>query len=357
MRTNTSFLLFIAVALVSIMFSGCMKPYDVPEFVTIANNETAFVVPITGASKENQGKFNSSDFLNELKVATKRIQIPHMWVQTGRMSNNGEWIDTVRVLRVNRSPESREWTVESSSGTVNRDQGIYVESKDSIGFYVGVSITAQIEEADTALYLYRFPTAKPLSEVIDSNIRPFVQSELGAEFGALPLEDKFRKELNADGEVVDQILVIEGCKTAKTTVFDNVEKQVKEHFKTTFGITITNLGHIGGLVFIDKEIQDGINKAYLEEMGIKQAANARKKQAEVNATNLSIEVTNRERAEEFSKALKAHEAKTNLDIRRMHAEANLERAKGFRERWKGQLPSNMMPANSQFLFNLDTANN
>ncbi len=352
MRTNTSFLLFLTLCLVCVMFSGCMKPYDTPTFVTIANNETAFVVPITGASKANQGKFNSSDFLNELKVATKRIQIPHMWVQTGRMPNVGEWIDTVRVLRVDRSPESREWTVDSTSGTRVVDEGIYVESKDSIGFYVGVSITAQIEESDTALYLYRFPTGKPLSNVIDRNIRSFVQSELASEFGALPLEDKFRNERNARGEVVDQILVIEGCKTAKTIVFDNVEKRVKDHFKTTFGITITNLGHIGGLTYEDHEIQDGINKAYLEEMAIKQAANTRRKQAEINATNLSIEVTEREKAEEFSKAIEAQEAKTNLDIRRMNAQANLERARA----WNGQLPANMMPENSQFLFNLDVNN-
>lgn len=360
MRTNTNFLLrgfascsILTLCLVSIMFSGCMKPYDTPEFVTILNNETAFVIPIVGATKANQGKFESSKFLNELKVATKRIQVPHTWVQTGRMGHNGEWMDAVRVLRVDRSPSSREWTVDNSSGTANTDEAIYVESKDSIGFYVGVSITAQVEEANTALYLYRFPTGKTLETVIDENIRPFVQSELGAEFGALPLEDKFKKELNEKGEVVDEILVLEGCKTGKTDVFARAKKNVITHFSDMFGITITNLGHIGGLTFIDEEIQKGINKAYLEEMAIKQAANTRRKQAEINATNLSIEVTNRERAEEFSKASEAHAAKTQLDIQRMNAEANLERAKGFRERWTGNLPSNMMPANSEFLFNID----
>lgn len=353
MRTNTSFFLFIATAFISIMISGCMKPYDVPEFVRIESNETAFVIPIIGATRANQGKFESAAFLNELKVGTKRIQIPHTWVQTGRMSNTGEWVGTMRVLKVNRSPISREWTVDAASGTRNKDQGIYVESKDSIGFYVGVAITAAVEEVDTALYLYRFPSGKLLDNVIDENIRSFVQTELSAEFGRLPLEDKFRKELNAAGEMMDEILIIEGCKTAKTAVFQQAAERIRAHFKTTFGITISNLGLIGGLTYDDEEIQEGINNAYLEEMAIKQAANARKKQHEINEMHLSIEVTNRERAEEFNIALEAQTAKIELEIRRMHAEANLERAKGFRERWKGQLPSNMMPANSQFLFNLD----
>ncbi len=346
MRTSKNFLFLLTMTFVSIMVSGgCMKPYDVPEFERIESNETAFVIPVTGASKENQGKFNSAEFLNELKVGTKRIQIPHTWIQTGRMYNSGEWVDTVRVLKVNRSPVSREWTVDSSSGTRDRDEGIYVESRDSIGFYVGVAITAAVEETDTALYLYRFPSGKLLDDVIDENIRSFVQTELSAEFGGLPLEDK----LNSEDEVTQK-----GCKTAKTEVFKQAAERIRNHFKTTFGITISNLGLIGGLTYDDKEIQEGINNAYLEEMGIKQAENARLKQEKINETNLSIEVTNRLRAEEFSLALEAHAAKTELDIKRMNAEANLERAKGFRERWKGLLPSNMMPANSQFLFNLDT---
>lgn len=347
MRTNTNFLLFLTLCLVCVIFSGCMKPYDVPEFERIESNETAFVIPITGASKDNQGKFNSAEFLNELKVATKRIQIPHMWVQTGRMYNSGEWIGTVRVLKVNRSPVSREWTVDSTSGTRDRDEGIYVESRDSIGFYVGVAITAAVEETDTALYLYRFPSGKLLDDVIDENIRSFVQTELSAEFGGLPLEDK----LNSEDEVIQK-----GCKTAKTEVFKQAAERIRNHFKATFGITISNLGLIGGLTYDDEEIQEGINNAYLEEMGIKQAENARLKQEKINETNLSIEVTNRKRAQEFSLALEAHSAKTELDIKRMNAEANLERAKGFRERWSGNLPANMMPANSQFLFNVDTNN-
>ena len=92
----------VAIALISL--AGCMKPYDVPEFVEIGPNETAFVVPLTGANQDSQGQFDSADYLNERKVATKRIQIPHEWVQKGRMSNDGEWVPTMRVLRVDRQP-------------------------------------------------------------------------------------------------------------------------------------------------------------------------------------------------------------------------------------------------------------
>ena len=69
--------------MVCALFTGCRKPYDKPELVTIEPSQTAFLVPLIGDTG-NQGSFESEDLLLEAKVATKEIQIPHRWVQTGR---------------------------------------------------------------------------------------------------------------------------------------------------------------------------------------------------------------------------------------------------------------------------------
>ena len=70
-----------------IALSGC-KPYDRPEFIEIDTSETGFLIPLEG-NTDKQVAFESEHYLNECKVATKRVQIPHRWVQTGRMYWSG----------------------------------------------------------------------------------------------------------------------------------------------------------------------------------------------------------------------------------------------------------------------------
>ena len=76
-------LLVCMLTLVCCLFAGCRKPYDKPEFVTIEASQTAFLIPLVGDSS-NQAVFESEELLLQAKVATKEIQIPHRWVQTGR---------------------------------------------------------------------------------------------------------------------------------------------------------------------------------------------------------------------------------------------------------------------------------
>ena len=55
--------------------TGCRKPYDKPEFVTIEASQTAFLIPLVGDTTE-QASFESEELLSQAKVATKEIQIP-----------------------------------------------------------------------------------------------------------------------------------------------------------------------------------------------------------------------------------------------------------------------------------------
>ena len=91
-------ILFITTLLVMLFaLTGCRKPYDVPEFVTIEASQTAFLIPLVGDTT-NQGAFESEEMLTQAKVATKEIQIPHRWVQTGRKSWQGEYRDSATLM-------------------------------------------------------------------------------------------------------------------------------------------------------------------------------------------------------------------------------------------------------------------
>src|SRR5687767_8878566 len=116
----------------AVSMTGCAA-YDTPEFVEISPSQTAFLIPLEGETSVQKG-FDSEEFLRKHLVATKRVQIPHRWVKKGHWYTNGEYIDTMRLILVERKPETREWTAAENTGTSNANQGIEAESKEATGF-------------------------------------------------------------------------------------------------------------------------------------------------------------------------------------------------------------------------------
>ena len=177
----------VVLALLPALLSGCMKAYDKPEYVEIDTSETGFLIPLEGDGTQ-QAKFQSEDYLKQRKVAAKRVQILHRWSQEGRISNNGRWIPTVRLVKVNRSPITREWmSTENAAGVGSRrpsqtDKAIWIESGDSVGFSMGFNCTAFISEEDAAKFLYWYPSGS-LTEVMDREIRGRIQ-QVAAEVAA-----------------------------------------------------------------------------------------------------------------------------------------------------------------------------
>ena len=156
--TSSQWPTLMAISAMSIFgVSGCIRPYDTPEYAEIDTSETGFLIPLEGNS-EHQAKFQSEEYLRELKVAAKRVQITHRWSQEGRLVNSGRWISTVRLIKVNRSPVTREWTAETTTGTAAKNQAIWIESSDSVGFSLGFTCTSFIPEEHAAKFLYWYPT-------------------------------------------------------------------------------------------------------------------------------------------------------------------------------------------------------
>ena len=232
-------LFVLVVMLFAVVLSGCRKPPLVEKFKEIKNNETAFVIQLEGTQ---QAKLDSLSALQKMQVSTKRINIPLRWRKTGRYSHQGEWIPTVDIIIVNRSPVTREWSADTETGTTKKDEGIWVESMDSIGFSTGFNCTAMVEEKYAALFLYHY-TGGSLANIMDAQIRNEIQaiaSEVAAKY---PMDD---------------------CREKKLEIIEVVRKIVIPKFAET-GITISTIGMFGGFAYEDKEIQTSINKTFVAQ--------------------------------------------------------------------------------------------
>ena len=233
-----------------IVLAAC-KPYNRPDIIEIGPNETAFVVPLSGDTT-SQTQFQSVAFLESNQVATKRIIIPKEEFQTGRLYYEVQYIPTVRVIVVDRTPVTREWTSSSNTGTANINQAFGVESAESIDFRVGATCSARVDEENAAKFLYYF-SGRTLDQVMDQNVRGFIQAELFSEFGSLRLEDGQRQ---------------------KGEIFARVYERAVEHF-APLGVTITSLGGSEGLMYNDPNVQAVINQNFeAEQAEVRAAANA-----------------------------------------------------------------------------------
>lgn len=245
MKKSRMLVLAVLFVICAMSLSGCVKPYDKPEYVTIEASQTAFLIPLVGDT-EDQASFQSEELLAQAKVATKEVQIPHRWVKTGRQSFMGEWRAAAKLIIVERTPVTREWSSTKDSGTSATNQAIYAESKESIGFSAGMNCSAQIYTEDDAVkFLYSYNN-KTLEEIMDTEIRARVETKFVEECEKYALED---------------------IHTNKETIMNAVRKDVIDYFAEK-GITITVLGMKDGLEYDDPEIQKSINEKFSSEQKI-----------------------------------------------------------------------------------------
>lgn len=248
-------LMFISTIFSSLI--GCslvMQPFEEPVFVEANTSDTVFVVPMQETSQ--QESFNSVNFLEKSMVATKRIRVNREWVQTSRKwffgigPYVGYYQPTVKVIKVDRSPVNVKW-----HGDTN---GIWVESKDSVGFSTGVEITARIlTEQDAAMFLYNYPGV---------NVNEQLQGEsVVAHVAVANLSDVLNREVRV---MVQKIFAREAAKNnmdelrgMKNEVITAIETEIVPYFKER-GIDITTVGQFDGYTYQDGNIQTAINKVF-----------------------------------------------------------------------------------------------
>lgn len=231
----------VVLSLVVVFGTGCRK-FDVPELVEISPSQTAFMIPLDGKSS-NQASFASEKFLAEAKVATKRIQIPHRWLQMGRFSSNGKYIPTMRVIIVERKPVTREWTDEDDTGTSVKNQAIVAETRESLRLVARMNCVAQIDEDDAVRFLYRY-NQKTLEDVMDTEIRARIESKFVEQCAKYYLRDEAT-----------------GVLAHKADMMKAVRDDVIPYFKGR-GITINVIGLKGDFTY-DDTVQKSINDRFI----------------------------------------------------------------------------------------------
>ncbi|HEY1583144.1 MAG TPA: SPFH domain-containing protein, partial [Chthoniobacterales bacterium] len=311
---------------------GCVRPYDTPEYAEIDTSETGFLIPLEGDSG-SQAKFQSEQYLRDLKIAAKRVQITHRWSQEGRLYGSGHWIPVVRLIKVNRSPVTREWTAENNSGTAQKNEAIWIESADSVGFSMGFTCTAFIAEEDAAKFLYWYPSGS-LEHVMDSEVRGRIQ-QMSAEVAAKYPLDSLRER--------------------KQEISDAVKKDVTGFF-TTRGVTVTTLGMFGGMTYENGEIQKAIDNTIIaQQLKVVNEARFDAQRRENDRVELEANAT-AERARRIAageadvkKIAAAAEAQAIRAVNQALAEAkenpmliqlrSLEVERARIQQWNGQYPS------------------
>ena len=313
MKSSKKIILVSAIAAMMLSLTSCIKPYDKPEFVVIEPSQTAFLVPLIGDTT-NQENFESEEMLNELKVATKEIQIPHRWVQTKRWSWQGEYKPSSRVIVVERKPETREWVNDKA---VNN--GIQAKTKDDIKFTVNLACTAQIDEANAARFLYRYNN-KALAEIMDDEVKTKITSAVVGECAKYN-----QNELSSNTEAI----------------MEKVSENVIPYFEER-GITITALGLTGDFVYSDS-VQKSIDQRFQAE---KEAESQKiKNQQEVANAEAEVKIAQME-----AQAILEKQSVMDAEIRLKE----LENQKAWVEKWDGSVPQVVTGSDSNMYYGLNT---
>ena len=308
-----NFLFAFCLLALTVFSTGCWKPYHEKMLVDIETSEIAVLVETVNDNGqavivpkdkgENQTVDGEQiDFYKNRVVNARKVEIPYYWKQTHRYfiwedGSTGEWQPSARLITVDTQPETREWRPAEQKG--QNDQGIWAESKDSVGFSTGISITARINSRDDAItFLSNYPPkgerqittaggvpfnveVSALEDIMDQEVRVKVQ-ELFAHEAANYYMDELREKKQ---EILKAVKFGTTLEKADGTV-EEVEGVV-DFFKKR-GITITAVGQFGGFTYENPEIQLSIDKVFQAQQD-EEVAKAETKAAEARKEALKLQ--------------------------------------------------------------------
>lgn len=312
---------YIGMCVLLVSMVGCFRPFEPVQLEIIGTNEEGFLIPLKGDNKK-QASTDSLTMLQESLVSVKQVQIPQQWVPKGYeyMGANGEWKPAATLIKVDRSPKTREWTADPNSGTSNKNEAIWVMTSDQVEFSTGWTCTARIKDREDAVkFLYNYPNGS-IESVLDREVRALVQTTFA-------------------GEVTDQPM--EKLRNEATPHITKVVNTVTEFFAER-GLQITNLGISGGFIYKDKKIQDTLVELFNAEQA-KAIALAKAQAAKEEATGLADAA--KEKANGEAEAIKAIADAKKYEIDQALANLEtymelkrLENQNAMIEKWDGKQP-------------------
>lgn len=327
--------LFVLLCITSCL-TGCYRPFEPVKLEVVGTNEEAFLIPLVGDT-EKQGKSNNEEFLQKNLVYTKQVKIPQQWVPVGfeYISANGHWKDAATLIKVDKSPVTREWTADPNSGTSNKNEAIWVMTSDQVEFSTGWVCTARISSRDDAVkFLHNYPNGS-LTKVLDTEVRSKIQTVFGLEVTDLPM-DKLRKQA--------------------TPHIENTVKNIITFFKAR-GIEVTNLGISGGFIYKDQSVIDTLVKVFNAEQEKSMAIAKLAAQEKLNE-RIVMEAKGKADAVLTEKKAEADAIKMVAEARFFETEKivknqdsyvklkQLELQKVYLDKWDGAFPRYFMSNNS-----------
>jgi hypothetical protein len=331
--------------LVMAVLTGCIRSPDYDAVVQIQTNEIAFLVDMTGDKTAEAG--NSA-------IQMKDIPIGGYWVRNGRFDWEGYWRPEAKVVVVSQAPVRLDWDQGNNTKTVR------MTSIESSGFIVPMTINAYIDSStDAYKYLRAF---KPVTnentrweKLSQKEWAPYIKES------AQPLEVAlntvvFTKAIEAlnvlfvqtpilKAEIASKIYipaVFNGMKAEDLNqkmkdnelniVFSEDVSSIKDWAKETYGITITAMAPMDGVIYDNQDVQrqiDALAAGVMKEKTLVQdLANAQAQQ--------SIDIT-RARTDTLVAQQKAAQASAlqvlqNIENSRMIAEAEAQAIKEGRYR-------------------------
>ena len=330
MRNRISFVFILMI----LFTSGCRKPFEPVILEPIQPNEAAFIVSNTDVNEQST---ISAEYYEKNKVLSQQQKIPQMWVDKGYntfawlFGYNGEWINAARLIRVDMSPVTEEWTADPKTGTSDRDEAIWVMTSDQVEFSTGWTCTARISSITDAAKFLSHNRNGTLAQVMRTEIRGSIQSEFGLSVTDLPMDEL---KSNATPIIIK--------------VVDTVKKKYAER-----GITITNLGITGGFVYRNPKIQEKMAEVFTAEQEksisiaktVAQEEENKRIQLEAQAKANAILTEKQGEADAIklvadAKAYEIEKAKMDLELYTELKRLELEAKKI--EKWSGAFPTYFM---------------
>lgn len=317
LRTRPS-VRFLPLGLLVVALPGCVRPFEPIKLETIGTNEEAFLIPLVGDGK-NQTSTQTEEYLTKNLVYSKQVKLPQQWVQKGYEwfgMPNGGWRDAAILVKVDKSPVTREWTADPNSGTSNRNEAIWVMTSDQVEFSTGWTCTARIASREDAVkFLHNYPNGT-LSRVMDQEVRARIQTAFGLEVTDQPMQ---KLRLHAMPHLI------------------KVVDDVTEFFHDR-GVTITNLGISGGFIYKDVKVSDKLVELFNAEQDravaeAKAAALMTQKKAEADGIRQVAD----------AKAYEIEKAAENMEMYVSLKRLELEKEKVLK--WNGSFPSYYMGQN------------
>ena len=332
----------LAMTLLTVLFTGCdllIGPPMKEMAEEIESHETAFVIPMEIGTQENQAKLMSEEYLENKKVAAKRIVLNQRRQSTGRWWMDYRWIPMERVIKVDRKLVTKNWiTVKDKTGKIIKDNGFPLASQDSVGFTVGINLTIMIEEKEAARYLFYF-REKSLDETAEEVVKGFVQNALSDEIGKLKLTD---------------------CQMQKVEIMERVKQRVKTEL-SQYGITLVTIGLADEFQYDNEEVQNAIDMVYVNESKIRQAEQSQKEASIVNLTRLEKEQNENSialnKAKNDEEIAKIYEGIVEIEKQRAEIEYLREEAKALAVaagKWTGNVPDNLLPYGASMIYPFHT---